>query len=359
MNTQQFTLFLLPFVIIIVIGTFFRSTKLISNSTGSKVEYTKVNNNNGILRRSNIGAIGIPEGEGQALPSIRITEEETKLIKRDNYGGAGDKKHLGGFTDIDVAGLTPTLWKDMVTYMGIHSIMDVGCGRGISTSWFLTHGLDVHCVEGSHDAVEKSIVPNKEDVYTEHDFSRGPWWPKKTYDAVWCVEFLEHVGRNFMHNYIPVFQKAAILIVTSSRVGGWHHVEVHDDDWWILKLSSYGFQYSEFLTKRIRDMAVKDRNTKAPNGGLISGQHLWMTGKVFLNPSVASLPEHQHLFAEHGCYKERKNGKIYQKPCTEDKSIGAESLVPKNFLPLNLTKEMDEEWEELVRANTQPVIKKK
>ena len=53
----------------------------------------------------------------------------------------------------------------MVEYLGIKSLLDVGCGIGISTSWFILHGLDyVHCVEGSHDAVEKSLLPRLNDA---------------------------------------------------------------------------------------------------------------------------------------------------------------------------------------------------
>lgn len=78
--------------------------------------------------------------------------------------------------------------------LGIHSILDVGCGRGISTSWFIMNGMDTLCVEGSHDAYLNSVLPDKDKQMVEHDFSRGPYWPAKTYDAVWCVEFLEHVS---------------------------------------------------------------------------------------------------------------------------------------------------------------------
>ena len=53
-------------------------------------------------------------------------------------------------------------------------MLDVGCGKGVSTSWFVTHELDfVQCVEGSHDAVTQSIVPKSEEHVVEHDFSRG------------------------------------------------------------------------------------------------------------------------------------------------------------------------------------------
>jgi 2-polyprenyl-3-methyl-5-hydroxy-6-metoxy-1,4-benzoquinol methylase len=112
----------------------------------------------------------------------------------ERYGGKGDKPHLGGFTDLDHHGVSPASWKWMVEYMGVHSVLDVGCGRGISTSWFYFHGVEVLCAEGSHDAIENTVLPDKS-LIVEHDFSRGPWWPEKTYDAVWCVEFLEHVSK--------------------------------------------------------------------------------------------------------------------------------------------------------------------
>lgn len=157
--------------------------------------------------------LGVPEGKAQNLPSIRVEEEN---VDRTIYGGKGDKKHLGGFTEIDMAGISPGVWKHAVQNWTVQSVLDVGCGRGISTSWFVTHGLRTECVEGSHDAIERSMVPDKS-ILTEHDFSRGPWWPEETFDMVWSVEFLEHVNLQFHFNYITTFRKAAIIMVTSSR----------------------------------------------------------------------------------------------------------------------------------------------
>ena len=138
--------------------------------------------------------LSIPRGQAKALPSIRVTNDKAEAaVDRKIYGGAGDKKHLGGFTDMDKSGISPRAWKWMVQRLNIQSVLDVGCGRGLSTSWFLFHGLDVLCVEGSHDAREKTVLPDPDKQMVEHDFSRGPWWPGRTFDAVWCVEFLEHV----------------------------------------------------------------------------------------------------------------------------------------------------------------------
>lgn len=110
--------------------------------------------------------------------------------------------------------------------LGVKSLVDVGCGKGVSTSWFVTHGVDTICVEGSHDAVSQSIVPNAKERVVEHDFSRGPWWPERTVDAAWAVEFTEHVGRNYQPNYLTAFRKAALVFVTHSNWGGWHHGKI-------------------------------------------------------------------------------------------------------------------------------------
>lgn len=112
----------------------------------------------------------------------------------------------------------------MMGPLGIKSIVDVGCGKGVSTSEFKERGAKVLCVEGSHDAVSQTLLPL--DLVVEHDFTRGPWWPSETYDAVWSVEFLEHVGRPYMLNYLPIFKKAAVIFLTSSGWAGWHHVRL-------------------------------------------------------------------------------------------------------------------------------------
>jgi Methyltransferase domain len=221
----------------------------------------------------------------------------------------------------------------------------VGCGRGLSTSWFQLHGAEIMCVEGSHDAVQRSVLPPQ--VVVEHDFSRGPWWPAQTFDAVWAVEFLEHVGVNYHFNYITAFRKAALLFVTSSRWGGWHHVEVHLDDYWIRKYESYGFRYDANLTQQVRDWAMREngQNIMGPIGQKYNAQHVYLSMKVFINPVVASLPEHAHLFFEHGCYNGREKDKIIGRPC-QVKHL--ESVIPPSFLPLNLTEDMDKNWEELI-----------
>ena len=44
----------------------------------------------------------------------------------------------------------------MLQNLTVKSVFDVGCGKGVSTSWFAAHGAEVLCVEGSSDAVASS-----------------------------------------------------------------------------------------------------------------------------------------------------------------------------------------------------------
>lgn len=154
-----------------------------------------------------------------------------------------------------------------------------------------------------------------------------------------------------MMNYHTAFRKAALIFATHSNWGGWHHVEVHDDDWWRTKMESSGFVYSAALTHQMRTAAAADVNlrdlvhdmTKKNMTNYAVGQHLRTSLQVFINPLVASLPEHQHLFAEHGCYFHTKG-----KECGKEGSKN-DTPLPESFKPLKLTQEMDDRWMDLIR----------
>jgi hypothetical protein len=177
-------------------------------------------------------------------------------------------------------------------------------------------------------------------------FSR-PWWPEKTVDAIWCVELLEHIGRNFHENLMPTMRLAAFLYVTHSTWGGWHHVEVHREEWWIARFQSFGFVYSDYLTLQVRDAARQARLSSSPNNSTYVAQHIWLHMLVFINPTVASLPEHAHLLSELSCADGNK--KDDKRPCSIAKK---ESTLPPEFQPLPLTAEMDAAWEKHVFGKT-------
>jgi hypothetical protein len=177
-----------------------------------------------------------------------------------------------------------------------------------------------------------------------------------------CQNFLFQVGRNFHYNYIKAFRKAALIFVTHSKWGGWHHVEVHLDEWWLNKFQLYGFQYSEILTQQIRKVALDERHSAqadltnpenlGPDGEFWNAQHVWLTMMVFVNPAVAALPEHAHLMAEPGCYQgQSAEREILQKECEETKPGGeASSKLPDSYKSIHPTKEKQQAWFAKVKA---------
>lgn len=215
-------------------------------------------------------------------PSVPLTsrKEMNELAdarkKTTKYGGAlTDPKHVGGFVTNDTDGWEPKLWQYMIDTLHARSVIDIGCGLGVSTTWFKEHGLDTLCVEGSQEAVQNSLVP---EITVEHDFSIGPWWPEKNYDIVWCVEFIEHVDFHFIEHYIATMMKAKYIFVSHSIWGGWHHTVVKDDWWWIELFNEWGFVYLPHLTELARKLCPFPSSYKRGNS------HFHFRGLVFRNP---------------------------------------------------------------------------
>jgi hypothetical protein len=118
-----------------------------------------------------------------------------------------------------------------------------------------------------------------------------------------------------MSNYLPIMHKSALLFITSSATGGWHHVEVHEEWWWIARMQAHGFIFSSELTDVSRKQAMNAATSIA------DAQHLKIRLLVFINPRVASLPQHQHLIGGNGCFRNVLDNRDGGIPC-----IGADAL---------------------------------
>jgi hypothetical protein len=231
-------------------------------------------------------------------PSPPARKSEPVLVDKnshDFYGGKGDKPHLGGFTYVpDNKGISHNLWKFIIGELAVKSLIDLGCGMGVSSRYFLDLGVDVLCLEGSSDAIAHTRLPK--DRIVQHDFTLGPWWPARTYDAVWCVEFVEHVGRHYAKNYLPVMHRAALIFVTSAGYGGYHHVEIHEKWWWRGRMTAHGFVYLDRFSEIGRNLSKVNVSREG------EAEHLAFGLDIYVNPRVASLPQHQHLFGGKGCF---------------------------------------------------------
>lgn len=127
-------------------------------------------------------------------------------------------------------------------------------------------------------------------------------------------------------------------------------------------MESFGFKHSPYLQEMIRTQAADERafgknneanvDTLGPDGKPFAGQHVWYTMLVFVNPMVASLPQHAHLMAEKGCFSHRNDqGIIENKDCGTGE--GVESTLPPDFRPLELRPDQDNAWMDRIKQHIQ------
>ena len=140
--------------------------------------------------------------------------------------------------------------------VGVKTILDVGCGLGLSTDYFLRQGMEARCLEGSTEALRGqawSPYLQKYKPTALHDFSVGPpqTLPETFFDMAWSAEFLEHIERKYVVNVMAAFSRAHLVFVTYGEPGqgGFHHVNLQRAPWWIKKFEEYDFEYLEEFTK--------------------------------------------------------------------------------------------------------------
>ena len=230
----------------------------------------------------------------------------------------------------------PWVWTPMVQTWNLHSILELGTCSSV-TAWFHSHGLTpAHCVVPNRYDDDANVLPHswiktRGELMVEHDYSQGPWWPETTVDLAWMEgdlvaptlvpDHLDHVVGSLNKAALLVIRSAASKESPQSSVQALVHALIHQ----------YQFKPHLRLTQTLQawDAAAPTTGTTTAGAAASSTWH------VFLNPVVAALPDHMHLFYEPGCYHTRGPGnRIIQRPCQASK---LESVLPDHFmLPLQL-----------------------
>mmetsp|Transcript_27456 Transcript_27456/g.52286 ORF Transcript_27456/g.52286 Transcript_27456/m.52286 type:complete len:374 (+) Transcript_27456:681-1802(+) len=244
------------------------------------------------------------------LPPTAVVDSEVgrqveERRKRAGYGGdSTDGEHIGGWKRNDTNGWEPRLWDWLIDVQKVESFIDVGCGAGVVTKYFLDKGVDARCVEASNEAINQSFVPI--DRIVQHDFTLGPWFPEGVVDVAYTVEFLEHVDIKYLDNVMALLKSARYVIMAASKQGGWSHVNVHFKWWWIEKMEAYGFKYSPRMTEvLLANLVLK---TTGPDAFVRGYSYMDFTGLIFRNPEVdfdnmlkepGDMPSRKQLWAKH------------------------------------------------------------
>lgn len=156
--------------------------------------------------------------------------------------------HLGGHegeTHLDDGALSYAIEK-----FGIKSMLDIGCGPGGMVELALSKGLTVRGVDGD-DKVERSDTAKSH--IQIHDFATGPYVPE-VFDLGWSVEFVEHVDKEFMPNFLETFKHCKYVIMTHALPGqpGHHHVNCMPIEYWCGAMEAIGFKLLVDETNEMR-----------------------------------------------------------------------------------------------------------
>lgn len=181
--------------------------------------------------------------------------------------GHSTDEHLGScnYTDPigDPATWAPEVWDAIADKFQIKSVLDLGCGYGYSTRYFIDKGFDTLGIEGYMPAIESNKV---KDRIVFHDYTAGSFVPEKPYDLCWSCEFVEHVEEQYMPNFLATFQACRIIAMTFARPGqgGFHHVNEKPQTYWVENVEKLGYKFCEEFSMQMRKLV-----DAGPHGGHI------------------------------------------------------------------------------------------
>jgi len=107
------------------------------------------------------------------------------------------------------------------------------------------------------------------------------------------------------------------------------------------------------MTDEIRKVAKTESQQQEVSpvaGKPYAAMHILARMNVFMNPLVASLPQHTGLFAELGCYEE-VNRKWVHRECGTGGNGDLETRMAPELFPLDQTEKMDELWKSQIERS--------
>ena len=157
--------------------------------------------------------------------------------------------HLGGNYDFfDKSSNAKKTWDYLIDKYDIKTSIDLGGGYGYAAKYLISKGVQSVNVDGLPKNVENSVAPA-----ILHDLTEGPLQHNKV-DLVNSVELVEHVEEKYIDNLLESLALGKYILMTHARPGqeGYHHVNCQPQEYWIEKLTNYGFTFSEEETNKIR-----------------------------------------------------------------------------------------------------------
>lgn len=133
------------------------------------------------------------------------------------------------------------------------SVLDVGCGTGVSMEYFQKHGAEVYGLEGSEMAKRHSRVGEKIQIVDLHK----PVKLDRKFDVVWSFEVAEHIHPDYVDSLLTTLTSNGDLLVLSAAQpgqGGLGHLNEQPREYWIDRIEKRGFIYMHDVSAKYFDL---------------------------------------------------------------------------------------------------------
>lgn len=127
------------------------------------------------------------------------------------------------------------------------SILDLGCGSGRDSAYFISHGFDVTAMDASEEMCELASIHIGQDVlqlsFDEIDF-------KEVFDGIWACASLLHVPSSRIDD---IFNK----VIDSLKINGVLFMSFRYGDF---EGERDGRYYTDYRTRALKELILKHEN---------------------------------------------------------------------------------------------------
>lgn len=162
--------------------------------------------------------------------------------------------HLGGnIIEGDPYTYAPTVWDYLIKRFSLESVLDLGSGRGYSSSYFHSAGVKVISVDGMIENCNNSLFPT-----VQIDLTQSSVYCKV--DLVHCQEVVEHIDEIHIEKLLSSLTCGKFIVMTNALPGqgGYHHVNEQPTEYWVQHLRRHNCELLSEDSARIRKLARAD-----------------------------------------------------------------------------------------------------